>query len=107
MNKINRVIKKKDKSPKNDLSLNLEIQSSDILEREKLKDLEFSKTANVNCITSVTELLGKRGQSWAAGRQGRRRAALWGLGYSSHAVGTVFYLAPHSRAILKNGVRSF
>ena len=31
----------------------------------------------------------------------------WGLGYSSHVVGTVFYLAPHSRAILKNGVRSF
>lgn len=78
MNKINRVIKKKDKSPKNDLSLNLEIQSSDILEREKEKDLKFSKTASVNCITSVTKLLGEREQSWAAGRQGRRWAALLG-----------------------------
>lgn len=78
MNKINRVIKKQDKSPNNYLSLNLEIQSSGILEREKEKDLEFSETASVNCITSVTKFLGQRGQSWAAGRQGRRWAAFPG-----------------------------
>lgn len=43
MNKIKRVIFKKTKTnvKKKDLNLNLEIQSSDILEREKQRDLEF------------------------------------------------------------------
>lgn len=43
MNKIKRVIFKKTKInvKEKDLNLNLEIQSSDILEREKQRDLEF------------------------------------------------------------------